>query len=71
MANLTALKQVGKAIKALDEFPSNSTQLGSEANVKRSDTARKSLVNILFSNGYELQIATYKVIKSTTKRDLI
>ncbi len=71
MANLTALKQVAKAIKALDEFPSNSAQLGSEANVERSDIARKSLINILFSNGYELQIGTYKVIKSTIKRDLI
>ena len=71
MATLLALREVGKAIKSLDQFPVNLTQLGTQVNANRCETARRNLINILFSNGYELQRGTYKVIKSTQKRNLL
>ncbi len=73
MANfdLFSLQAIGKAIKQLDEFRVSENNLGSKTNVKRVDSARVDLINVLFSNGYELQRDTYKVVKSQAKRPLI
>ena len=69
--DLFAMKQVGKAIKELDEFRVSESYVGTKTNVKRIDNARKNLINVLFSNGYELQRDTYKVVESKSKRKLI
>lgn len=73
MANseLFALQCIGKSIKQLDEFRVSENNLGSKTNVKRVDSARVDLINVLFSNGYELQRDSYKVVKSRAKRALI
>lgn len=68
---LFALKCIGRAIKQLDEFRISENNLGSKINVERVDSARANLINVLFSNGYELQRDTYKVVKSKVKRTLI
>ena len=68
---LFSLKQIGKAIKALDEFRSTEQYLGSKINVKRVDKSRVNLLNVLLSNGYELVPRTYNIIKSQSKRQLI
>ena len=69
--DLFVMQQIGKAIKALDEFHVHEIYVGTKTNVKRINTARKNLINVLFSNGYELQRLTHKVIKSEHKRPLI
>jgi hypothetical protein len=69
--DLFSLQCVGKAIKQLDEFRVSEKNLRTKTNVKRVDSARIYLINVLFSNGYELQRDTYKVVKSQTKRPLV
>jgi hypothetical protein len=66
-----AMKSIGKAIKMLDEINPSARNLGTIKNVFRYTITRRNLINILFSNGYELQEFTYRVIKSKSKRELI
>ena len=70
--NQTAMRSIGEAVKKLDSFSHlNDDQLGPQENVQRIDNARKNLVNVLFSCGYELQEFTSSVIKSKHQRPLI
>jgi hypothetical protein len=71
MAASEPLRNVGRAIKWLDEWPSRPTNYGSIANCTRIDEARKNLINVLFSMGYELKSGTYTVVKSKEKRKLV
>lgn len=66
-----SMQRIAKAIRELDEIPSDDNYLKSDGNVQRLDEARRNLINILFNCGYELQYKTYRVIKSTHKRQLI
>jgi hypothetical protein len=73
MANteLSVLKDVAKAIKSLDQHRTTVSNYGTKTNANRADKARKNLVNIIFSNGYELEGGTYKVVKAKRKRPLV
>jgi hypothetical protein len=66
-----SMKQVGKAIKELDEFRVHENYVGTKTNVNRLNNARKHLINVLFSSGYELELDTYKLIRSKRKRKLL
>lgn len=70
-ADVFAMRKIGRAIKALDDFRVSVNYVGGKTNAKRIDAARRNLINVLFSNGYELQYGSYRVIKSKQKRDLI
>ena len=69
--DLFAMRQIGKAIKTLDAFRVSVEYVGTQENVKRIDESRNNLINVLFSNGYELELYTYKVVRSKQTRDLI
>lgn len=70
-SNIHALKAIAKAIRSLDEGGKVNPTLPTSFNDTRRDSARKNLINILFSSGYELEHDTYKLIKSTHKRPLL
>ena len=66
-----SLRKVVKAIKAIDEL-SIHDEIGGKENDERLADARNNLVNILFSNGYEIESPNnYRLIKSEYKRDLV
>ena len=67
------MRKIAKQIKEIDSIIGfgEVKSLGSKENADRLNEARRNLINILFSNGYELEYKTFKVIKSTNKRDLI
>lgn len=70
-----SLKIVVKAIEQLDVSSRyNGTNVfGGEAESAMFDKARKNLVEILFSNGYEIgrtPTGKYKLLKSTQQRKL-
>jgi len=67
----TAMRHIAKAIKSIDEITKNETVVKSDTNVWRVEEARRHLINTIFNCGYELQHKTYRVIKSTSKRQLI
>lgn len=69
--HLHTLRQIGKAIHAIDANVINTRTVHSKTNIRRTRLARKHLINILFSCGYELEWKSYKVIKSTQTRELI
>jgi hypothetical protein len=62
------LQSIAKAIRAMDE----SGWLNKDSEEKRRwDEARARLINIIFSNGYELQSNTSRLTKSNYKRNLM
>jgi len=68
---LQVLRDVAKAIKSIDQHSTNVLNYGTKTNANRVGKARRNLVNIIFSNGYELERGSYKVVKSKRKRPLI
>jgi hypothetical protein len=69
--DIKVMRKIAKIIRELDTYHSWVGNLGSDENVKRENVARKNLVNILFSNGYELQQGTMRLIKSKSPRKLL
>ena len=71
-ASQSAMREIGRAIKAIDSFSfMNFDAVGTIENVERINIARKNLINMLFSCGYELEEFTSRVRKSKYKRALI
>ena len=69
--NKPALQKAAEAIRAIDSFTTLTwLELRTKGN-NDIDQARKSLINFIFSNGFELQEHTSKLIKSKIKRPLI
>jgi len=70
--NKIIARQVAASIKALDMLgPWKDRSNLSDENIERMDIARRNLINILFSTGYELQEYTMKPIKSKHPRPLL
>lgn len=67
MTNVKSLKPIAKAIKELDSEFTTKSELGSFTNVKRKRDAREKLINIIFSNGFQLD-KTYRLKKNTNKK---
>jgi hypothetical protein len=68
---LSVLKDIAKAIVLIDRNRAIASNYGSKVNADRANEARRNLINILFSNGYELEAGTFKVIESPRQRPLL
>jgi hypothetical protein len=69
--NTSSLQHLAKIIKVFNEFRPTEDTVGSEANVKRIDTAYKNVINVIFSCGYEIDYHSRRLIKSKNKRKLL